>query len=294
MGKRSGLAVVVATDGSAEARAAVHAAAVFPWPAGTRLHGVVAKRTLSTVGRPRYVTMAFDRAFTRLGARTQGALARCWPSATVAVVDQRPVDAILAQIRHAGADALVLGSRGRTGPARWLLGSVSRQAVRRAPCSVLVIRGRPREFKILIVGVDGSPGSRRAATFVARLAAPRGGRALVVSVVRPVRRPSGVLVPRSLRALASRHVAAVNAKAVRAARRQAEAVAGQLALAGWRTRAVVRLGQPLPELVDAVADAGAQLLVLGARGVGGLERVLLGSVAEGALDHAPVSVLIAR
>jgi nucleotide-binding universal stress UspA family protein len=57
---------------------------------------------------------------------------------------------------------------------------------------------------------------------------------------------------------------------------------------------MVRLGQPLAELEDAVVDAGAQLLVVGARGVGGLDRVLLGSVAEGALDHARVSVLIGR
>jgi nucleotide-binding universal stress UspA family protein len=246
------------------------------------------------MGRPRYVKVAFDRAFTRLGVRTQRALEKSQPGAGVAVVEQRPVEAILARVTQGGADALVLGSRGRTGPARLLLGSVSRPVVRRAPCSVLVVRGRPREFKTLVVGVDGSAGSRRAVSFAARLAPPRGGRALVLSVVRPVRHPSGVLVPRSVRALAARHVAAVNAKAVRAARRQAEAAAAVLSRAGWRTRTMVRLGQPLAELEDAVVDAGAQLLVVGARGVGGLDRVLLGSVAEGALDHARVSVLIGR
>jgi nucleotide-binding universal stress UspA family protein len=86
----------------------------------------------------------------------------------------------------------------------------------------------------------------------------------------------------------------LNARAVRTAKRQANAAVAELERAGWRARAMVRLGQPLPELVDAVAETGAKLLVLGARGVGGIERLLLGSVAEGALDHAPVSVLIVR
>lgn len=294
MGRGSAFTVVVATDGSPQARAAVRAAAVFPWPAGARFHGVVARRTRSTMGRPGYVKAAFDRAFTRVGARTRGILARSWSGATVTVVDQSPVEGILARVRHLGADALVLGSRGRAGAARVLLGSVSRRVVRRAPCAVLVVRGRSREFKTLVVGVDGSPESRRAVSFIARLGAPRGGRVLVLRVVRPARPPAGVLVPRSVRALAARHVAALDAAAVRAARRQAHAAVAQLTRGRWQARALVRVGQPLPELMAAVAEAGAQLLVLGARGVGGIDRLLLGSVAEGALDHAPASVLIGR
>lgn len=78
MGRGPGFTVVVATDGSPQARAAIRAAAVFPWPAGVRLHGVVARRTRSTKGRPGHVKAAFDRAFTRLAARTRGILARSW------------------------------------------------------------------------------------------------------------------------------------------------------------------------------------------------------------------------
>ena len=180
MGHASMWAVVIATDGSPEAHAAVRAAAVFPWPAGTRLHGVVAKRTRSTMRRPGHAKAAFDRAFTRVGVRTQSILASSWPDAAVMVVDQSPVDAILAQVRRVGAQAVVLGSRGGGRATRLLLGSVSRQVVRGAPCTALVVRGRPRVFKRLVVGVDGSPESRRAVSFVTRLAVPRRGQALVV------------------------------------------------------------------------------------------------------------------
>jgi nucleotide-binding universal stress UspA family protein len=54
------------------------------------------------------------------------------------------------------------------------------------------------------------------------------------------------------------------------------------------------VGVPLGELLAATHATRADVLVLGARGVGGLERLLLGSVAEGALSRSPVSVLIVR
>jgi nucleotide-binding universal stress UspA family protein len=56
----------------------------------------------------------------------------------------------------------------------------------------------------------------------------------------------------------------------------------------------VASGVPLAELLRAVEDERADLLVLGARGASGLERVLLGSVSDGALKHASVSVLIVK
>jgi nucleotide-binding universal stress UspA family protein len=57
---------------------------------------------------------------------------------------------------------------------------------------------------------------------------------------------------------------------------------------------VVLTGVPVTELLDAVRRARADLLAIGARGVGGVERLLLGSVATGVVGRAPVSVLVAR
>jgi nucleotide-binding universal stress UspA family protein len=54
----------------------------------------------------------------------------------------------------------------------------------------------------------------------------------------------------------------------------------------------VRRGAPLPELLAAVATARADVLVVGARGASGVERLLLGSVAEGALARARLPVLV--
>ena len=56
----------------------------------------------------------------------------------------------------------------------------------------------------------------------------------------------------------------------------------------------VRFSAPLRDLLDTVNSADAELLVVGARGAIGVRYLLLGSVAEGALNRCPVPVLVVR
>lgn len=51
-----------------------------------------------------------------------------------------PADEILRVAEEAGATVVVIGTKGRSGVARLLLGSVAEQVVRKAPCSVLVVK----------------------------------------------------------------------------------------------------------------------------------------------------------
>jgi nucleotide-binding universal stress UspA family protein len=294
MTKSSGWCVLVATDGTPEARAAVAATVAFPWPPGTRVTGVVARRTLATRGRPRYFVNAFDRAYQRAATAAQRVLAKRWPDAEVAVVDATPVEGILAEARRLGANAIAMGTRTRGRLPRLLLGSVARQVVRRAPSATLVVRGRRREFTRFVVGVDGSPGSRHAVEFVARLRPPRAGRVTVVAVVEPVRMPSLPLMPAAARSVLSAEAAAEAGRRRAEGGRQVAAAARILERAGWTVRRSVREGQPLADLLAATEEAGAHALAVGARGVGGVERLLLGSVAEGALTRSPVPVLVVR
>jgi nucleotide-binding universal stress UspA family protein len=53
-------------------------------------------------------------------------------------------------------------------------------------------------------------------------------------------------------------------------------------------------GEPVRYLLGAVAARRAELLVVAARGTSGVGYLLLGSVAEGALNQSPVAVLVAR
>jgi nucleotide-binding universal stress UspA family protein len=58
------------------------------------------------------------------------------------VLPGSPADEIVRFARERGPDLLVLGTHGRRGVERLLLGSVAERVVREAPCSVLVVRGR--------------------------------------------------------------------------------------------------------------------------------------------------------
>lgn len=286
--------VIVGTDGGAEARSAVRTAANFPWAPGVRLRGVVATRTFVTRGRPGYVLEAYHRQFEAVARRAQRILAARDPEASVEVVDAAPADALVAEAGRLGARVIVVGSRARGALRRLLLGSVARRVVRRAGCATLVVRGRAREVTRVMMGIDGSANAQRAVDMVAALAAPRGGRVLLVAVVEAMKVPAMPLAPGSARRAAIGEIEAFNAAALERARGWLAAAARHLERTGWGVKTAVERGRPLEVLEGAARESKADLVVIGARGVGGVERLLLGSVAEGLLDRSPTSVLVVR
>jgi nucleotide-binding universal stress UspA family protein len=282
----------VATDGSPQARAAVLAATTFPWPRGSRGHGLVARGTPILTEASPAVWDALQQVAQTEARRAERQLRRQWADAEVVVTDSPPVSGILSRARKLRAGAIVLGSRGLGAVGRFLLGSVSRAVVRDATCPVLVVRGSARAPRRFLLGVDGSPHARRAAALLGTLTVPRGGEVRLLGVVEPVRLPSTALLPARMRAALTSEASDLEKERVTAARRHIEAVRQRLARAGWRVRTEVRTGRPLEELLD--ASRNANVLVVGARGVGGVERLLLGSVAEGVISRAQVPVLVVR
>jgi len=151
-----------------------------------------------------------------------------------------------------------------------------------------------RAFRSLLIGVDGSPGARRAVSFATRLAAPPGGRVAVVRIVEPVRPPSMGLLPAAIRDDIAGQADALEAARLRSARREVEAAVARLGNAGWRASGLVISGLPRVELLQQAKATKADLLVIGARGVGGVQRFLLGSVADAIAKRSPISVLIVK
>jgi nucleotide-binding universal stress UspA family protein len=254
---------------------------------------VVAKQVRADYRRSIVLT-ALDRTAESTAKHAVRAISRRWPDGHARVVDASPVEGILDEAKRVRADVIVVGWRGHGAVRRLLAGSVSRGVVRTASCAVLVVRRPLRELRHVVVGVDGSENAERAVKFLAALEPPRGARATLFRAVDIMRAPVQGLVPAATRATVATEVKRINEGRRAAARRDLSRATKILSSAGWRVDQVVTDGAPLHGLLATVSDVGADLLVVGVRGVTGLRHLLLGSVAEGALNRGPVPVLVVR
>jgi nucleotide-binding universal stress UspA family protein len=174
------------------------------------------------------------------------------------------------------ADMVVLGSRGGGGLAGLLLGSVSSQVAAHGRGVVVVVRGHWRPVpgyvsRPVVVGADGSGASQPAVAFAFAEAALRDVPLLAVCALADtpgIRGGAHLLEADFERALAK----------------------GEADHPDVVVRRQVAQGAPRAALLDA-ASAG-QLLVVGARGRGGLHSMLLGSVSLAVLHHAPCPVAV--
>ncbi len=285
--------IVVATDESSQARAALATVVAVPWPAETRVRAVVARQTRSPYSRSLLLT-ALDRRADESAARARRTLAGRWPAAEAVVVNKAAIKGILQEAERFRADLVAVGWRGHGTARRLLMGSVSRGVVRGVKCAVLVVRQRPMRVRKIVIAFDGSANAQRAVQLVARLVAPPDGRVTLVTVAEVLAPSSHGPIVGGIRATIAREVRRINAEGAKAAKKSLERAAVELKRSGWRTHTELRTGEPLRELMVAVGTEDPDILVVGARGTSGVRQLLLGSVAEGVLNRSPVPVLLAR
>lgn len=280
--------VLLATDGSPQARLATEWLHVFPLPPATEILVVSAVAPPPPVLEGPIPPTVFDTAVAysqKVADETVATLRPRWPAASARVIDGDPRHVIPATAAEWNADLVVVGARGFGALARLLVGSVSTSVVHHARCPVLVARGRPRELRAAVIAIDGSPQSRAAAGFVAALPLDP---ALTVRLVGVVERPRAAGASRGLRAMLDQIVEEQRAGLLKVLHEVAVAFEA-------RTRTVecaVRSGSPAREILAAAKTA--DLVVLGARGLGPIDRLLLGSVSERVLHHAACSVLVMK
>jgi nucleotide-binding universal stress UspA family protein len=187
-----------------------------------------------------------------------------------------------------GADLIAIGSRGRSAIGRTLLGSVSQAVVREAPCAVRVVRGRlgvRGASAHLLVGFDGSADAEAAVEAVAGRAWPAGSAVRLLTAM-DGRLSAAVPVPRR-RAGAGRGEAPWM-------RRLMEDPVERLRRAGLVVSSAVKLGDPRAVLVEEARRWPADSLCVGARGLTGVKRFLLGSVSTAVAMQAPCPVEVVR
>jgi len=139
--------------------------------------------------------------------------------------------------------------------------------------------------KIVVVGVDGSERSARAAAVAAGIVRASGGRLHVVTVVRPPEGWWGVVG-------SPPPADALSASMADAQRTVLDETIAGLDLEGIEMTSSEEIGDPATALGEVCASVGADLLVVGRRGAGMVERIILGSVADRLAHDAPCPLLI--
>jgi len=204
-----------------------------------------------------------------------------------------PASEILEEIRLRHADLVVMATHGRSGPGRWLYGSVADAVLRGAQVPVVLVplRSAPpwplgRAPRILLP-LDGSSLAEAVLPVVSALAASLFGAETIL--VQAVAWPPYVFGDGAEILACDSRVDLDEARAylTEVTRRQN----APNTPVRWR----VELGRPAVDVIARVArQEHVDLVAMATHGRGGLSRLLLGSVASGTLQRARVPVLMVR
>lgn len=142
----------------------------------------------------------------------------------------------------------------------------------------------------ILLPVNASQYSAQAVHEVTKRPWPAGTRVRVLSAVEPM--PPPAMGPLMFDAAGS--LDRLERQRTKAANRLAERVAHSLAARGLKADTAVLGGDPRSVIVDEAKKWKADLIVLGSNHHTGIEKWLLGSVAQSVVSHAPCSVEVVR
>jgi nucleotide-binding universal stress UspA family protein len=181
------------------------------------------------------------------------------------VVEALPADGIQELAGSTGADLIVMGTHGRTGFNRWMLGSVTERILRESPVPLLTVRAAPRgPVRRILSPIDGTEASRNAFRLAAGLGACFKAEITALYVHESGSAPS---VPDLCNWIPAEARERCN------------------------IRELVRHGDPAEEIVALASEEAFDLLVIERLTGGSLKALVLGTTTLRAVRHAPCPVL---
>ncbi len=191
-----------------------------------------------------------------------------------------PVQQILDRAIQENVDMIVVGSRGAGGWQAVLLGSVADGVMHQASRPVLVVRNPAEQVKVVLVATDGSECAHKAAAMASDLARAAGAELYGVHVLVPTRGRSSA---------SSAETEAFDSKVYDSIECGFKAAAGNSSCHMERVT-----GHPAQAITQYAEKIGADIIVLGSRGLGPFKSLLVGSVSDTVAHHSNSSVLIVR
>ena len=299
--------ILLATDGSEEAALAARTAVDIAQKTDSELHVVYVGSSLEYVGMgPPQIADIPAPAQEQLSAEARELLdaeveqvkAAGGTVAQAHLGIGAPDREIVELAEKLNVGLIVIGSRGRGGIRRALMGSVSDSVLHHAHCPVLVVRGGESGRAVLLsqkilLATDGSEDAVLAARTAAGLAQKMGSELHAV-YVRPrivPHHPGYYVGPEVEEHAQQKEQKMLDAEAQTLLDAQAEEVR---AAGGNVARAHLRVGRSDEEIIALAEEIGAGLIAMGSRGRGGIRRTLMGSVSDSVVRHAHCPVMVVR
>jgi nucleotide-binding universal stress UspA family protein len=293
--------VLIAIDSSPGSQRILEEVSARPWPPNTAFCIVSAVEVGRFAELPALIEDA-KRECEQMVKTGAALLLRAKHNAITRVLMGSPRRVVSAYAQEWGADLIVAGSHGHGAVGRFFLGSVAQGILRTASCSVEIVRfpagGRApssHPMKVL-VATDGSECSLAAARSIAARPWPGG----TVFKILSVEELAPVPVPVEVSSLAAIYPASLLEELMTTARARAvgaaECTRKILVQAGLTVLEQDNnpAGDPRGIVLDAAKTWQADLIVLGSHGRHGLDRFLMGSVAESVAVHAHCSVVVRK
>lgn len=290
--------ILIAYDGSEGARAAIDGLASAGLPddtvavvttASDVLPGLLDPADPTASGEPAIVANARANAqrataeaekLAGEGAKRVAELFPKWQVTSEPIADS-PYWGFVNRASRAETDLIVVGSRGHSAIQSAILGSVSQNVLHYAKCSVRIGRtagaAKPGSPVKILVAFDGSPSAERAVSAVAARSWPQGSEARIVTAAH------GHTLAKLVAEGFEDEVPPI-----------VEKVAEQLQSAGLTVTTTIPEDDPKDAILEEAREWGAHCIFIGDRGLGGMARVLLGSVSAAIAARAHCSVEVVR
>ena len=192
--------------------------------------------------------------------------------------------------RELNADLLIMSTHGRSGISRFMLGSNASAVIQLLRQPVLLLRpqalarGDLPEVRRVLVTLDGSSFAERVLPWVQRVSEATGAQVLLLAVPE---------VPEpSLYGAMAGAVDELRERAEANTQRYLERIAAQLEEAGMPVQTLVEGSRPATAILDVAEREQVDLIMLATHGRGGMERLMLGSVADRVVHHSRCPILL--
>jgi nucleotide-binding universal stress UspA family protein len=211
-------------------------------------------------------------------------------------------EVIACRARALPADLLVMGTHGRSGFNRALLGSVAEKVLRQVSCPVLTVPPAARQksegpvtFKKILCALDYSPSALKALRYALDLGRQAGGRVTVLYALEYMA-PEDVFEPASFDPCREAITESGRRRQafVEHARKRLHGELAKEPTTWCEIEEVVAVDRAYKAILHRADEASAELIVMGAQGTGGLELMLYGSNTQHVLRAASCPVLTVK